>query len=256
MKPHRGLAFGSPFLWQRGAGVWGFVDEGRESPASRVAAHTPRRRENPPHTRHAPSQPGNVAGRRSGLRVDPAGLNSRPRRTTNPGTPKNPTTPTPTHHTPATIPTRKSARRGAEAGCANTPTGETPRSLPTRKWGGAPKWVARRPGRAKLPTPTNHQPRHHKKPHNPNPNPPHTRHHPHKEKCAAGRRSGLRVDPAGLNFPIPTNHQPRHHKKPRYRPNPPQRRRRHPCAKRSVASSSRSMKIGRASCRERVEEGD
>src|SRR5699024_7220692 len=83
----------------------GFVDEGRESPASRVAAHTPRRRENPQHTRHTPSQPGNAAGRRSGLREDPAGLNSRPRRTPTPGTTRNPTTPAPTH--PATISTQK-----------------------------------------------------------------------------------------------------------------------------------------------------
>src|SRR5690625_2434198 len=54
MKPHRGSAFGSPFRWQRGAGVWGFVGEGRESPASRVAAHTPRRREQPRENRHHP----------------------------------------------------------------------------------------------------------------------------------------------------------------------------------------------------------
>src|SRR5690625_2775615 len=81
----------------------GFVDEGRESPASRVAAHTPRRRENPPHTRHTPSQPGNMAGRRRGLREDPAGLNSRPRRTPTPGTTRNPTTPAPTPTHPATM---------------------------------------------------------------------------------------------------------------------------------------------------------
>src|SRR5699024_7676491 len=42
--PHPwGLAFGAPFLWRPGRRGRGFVDEGRESPASRVAAHTPRR---------------------------------------------------------------------------------------------------------------------------------------------------------------------------------------------------------------------
>src|SRR5699024_10644552 len=39
----------------------------------------------------------------------------------------------------------------------------------------------------------------------------------------AGRRSGLREDPAGLNFPTPTNTHPRHHKKP-HNPNPPHTR--------------------------------
>src|SRR5690625_4927428 len=106
MKPHRGLAFGAPFLWQRGAGVWGFVDEGRESPASRVAAHTPRRREQPRESRHHPHKekcagvaPKRVA-RRPGRAKLPTPTNHRtpaPQETPppTPGTTSNPTTPTP-----------------------------------------------------------------------------------------------------------------------------------------------------------------
>src|SRR5690625_5569144 len=86
MLRHRGIAVPTVSL-ATGRRGRGFVDEGRESPASRVAARTPRRRENPPHTRHTPSQPGNVAGRRSGLREDPAGLNF-----------PTPTKPQPRHH--------------------------------------------------------------------------------------------------------------------------------------------------------------
>src|SRR5690625_2522221 len=121
MKPHRGLAFGSPFLWQRGAGVWGFVDEGRESPASRVAAHTPRRREQPRENRHHPHKE-KCAG------VAPKRVARRPGRAKLPDPDE--------HPTPAPQ--------------------ETPRPQPTTH-----------PTHS-LPTP----PRHHKKPHNPNPDEP------------------------------------------------------------------------------------
>src|SRR5699024_11017114 len=103
MKPHSGLAFGAPFLWQRGAGVWGFVDEGRESPASRVAAHTPRRRENPPHTRHHHRNE-KCAG------VAPKRVARRPGRAKLPDPDEHPppvpqeTPQPPTHHTPDTLP--------------------------------------------------------------------------------------------------------------------------------------------------------
>src|SRR5699024_1039635 len=117
----RGLAFGSPFLWQRGAGVWGFVDEGRESPASRVAAHTPRRREQPRENRHHPHKE-KCAG------VAPKRVARRPGRAKLPDPDE--------HPTPAPQ--------------------ETPRPQPTTH-----------PTHS-LPTP----PRHHKKPHNPNPDEP------------------------------------------------------------------------------------
>src|SRR5690625_5751610 len=121
MKPHRGSAFGSPFRWQRGAGVWGFVGEGRESPASRVAAHTPRRREQPRENRHHPHKE-KCAG------VAPKRVARRPGRAKLPDPDE--------HPTPAPQ--------------------ETPRPQPTTH-----------PTHS-LPTP----PRHHKKPHNPNPDEP------------------------------------------------------------------------------------
>src|SRR5690625_4427128 len=46
---------------------------------------------------------------------------------------------------------------------------------------------------------------------------------PTRKSVRGSRRSGLRVDPAGLNFPTPTNTHPRHHKKP-HNPNPPHTR--------------------------------
>src|SRR5690625_618781 len=97
----QGVGFWIPVSLATGRRGGGFVDEGRESPASRAAAHTPR------SPTPLPQNPATLiamksvrASRRSGLREDPAGLNSRPRRTPTPGTTRNPTTPTPVPITP------------------------------------------------------------------------------------------------------------------------------------------------------------
>ncbi len=73
------------FFGSRAPGARGFVDTGRVSPASRVAAHTPRRpTPTPRNAATLPAKKQEWGWRRSGLRKDPAGLKSRPRRTTEP----------------------------------------------------------------------------------------------------------------------------------------------------------------------------